>query len=53
MEPYIRKAIQNAVQIHAPNYVHIKTGGQSLGTDGIREFWISWYGLPIVKKYVY
>ncbi len=53
MEPYIRKAIQNAVRIHAPNYVHIKTGGQSLGTDGIREFWISWYGLPIVKKYVF
>ena len=51
MEPYIRKAIQNAVRIHAPNYVHIKTGGQSIGTDGIREFWISWYGLPIVKKY--
>ena len=51
MEPYIRKAIQNAVRIHAPNYVHIKTGGQSVGTDGIREFWISWYGLPIVKKY--
>jgi hypothetical protein len=51
MEPYLRKAIQNSVRAHAPDYLHIKTGGQGIGTDSVREFWISWYGLPIVKKY--
>ena len=50
MEPYLRKAVQNAVRIHAPEYVFIKTGGQSIGSDSIREFWISWYGLAMVKK---
>jgi hypothetical protein len=48
MEPYLRKAIQNTVRAYAPDYVQIKTGGQ--GADAVREFWISWYGLPVVKK---
>jgi hypothetical protein len=48
MEPYLRKAVQNAVRIHASDYLFVKTGGQ---TDTAREFWISWYGLPLVKKY--
>ncbi|KAJ3040792.1 MCM DNA helicase complex subunit mcm6 [Rhizophlyctis rosea] len=49
MEPYLRKAVQNMVRQHDEDYLHIKTG--EVIQDGItREFWISWYGLAIVRR---
>ncbi len=53
MEPYLRKAVQNAVKTYAPEYVLITTGGQSVNGESVREFWVSWYGLSLVKKQVF
>ncbi|OAJ42272.1 hypothetical protein BDEG_25744 [Batrachochytrium dendrobatidis JEL423] len=50
MEPYLRKAVQNLVAIHAPYYVRIRTGGQAQENGQSREFWLSWYGMNETKK---
>eukprot|EP00842_Homolaphlyctis_polyrhiza_P006142 jgi/Hompol1/6529/HPOL_003647-RA len=50
MEPYLRKAVQNLVAKYDADYLHIKTGGHSLGNGQMREFWIGWYGMPQVKR---
>jgi hypothetical protein len=49
MEPYLRKAIQSLVREHDPAYLTIDSGKHA--TEGeSREFWIGWYGMPIIKK---
>ncbi|KAI9197487.1 MCM2/3/5 family-domain-containing protein [Polychytrium aggregatum] len=38
-EPYLKKAVQNLVKKHIPNYLENKTGGLNV----VKEFWVSWY----------
>ncbi|KAJ3289056.1 MCM DNA helicase complex subunit mcm6 [Borealophlyctis nickersoniae] len=48
MEPYLRKAVQNAVREHDPDYACVKGRG---GPDEIvREFYVAWFGLQSVNR---
>lgn len=51
MEPYLRKAIQSLVREHDPAYLTVDSGKHGVSEGESREFWIGWYGMPIVKKY--
>ncbi|KNC96457.1 MCM DNA helicase complex subunit MCM6 [Spizellomyces punctatus DAOM BR117] len=50
MEPYLRKAVQNMVREHDPEYLNIKVGNHVVDNNLVREFWIGWYGLANVRK---
>ena len=50
MEPYLKKAVQNVVRRADPDYLLVKTGGAAIGNSSAREFWVSWYNLPGIKK---
>jgi DNA replication licensing factor MCM6 len=50
MEPYLKKAVQNMVRKYDPQYLKI-TSGRFAGEEGtVREFWVSWYNLPLNKR---
>ncbi|KAI8928036.1 MCM2/3/5 family-domain-containing protein [Entophlyctis helioformis] len=46
MEPYLRKAVQNVVREVDPDYLKYSAGGFSHDEGHVREFWISWAGVP-------
>ncbi|KAI8907184.1 MCM2/3/5 family-domain-containing protein [Gorgonomyces haynaldii] len=45
MEPYLRKALQTLIRQYDSDYL-FEHGSQ--GEE--REFWLGWYGIPVVKK---
>ncbi|KAI9000197.1 MCM2/3/5 family-domain-containing protein [Gaertneriomyces semiglobifer] len=50
MEAYLRKAVQNVVREHDPDYLKIRVGQYIADTGLVREFWIGWYGTGTIKK---
>ena len=52
LDPYLRKAIQNLIRIHDPEYLRTAnvTTGNEQGT--IREFWVSFYGIAAIRRHV-
>ncbi|KAJ3339717.1 MCM DNA helicase complex subunit mcm6 [Gonapodya sp. JEL0774] len=61
LEPYLRQAIRNLVRKHAPDYLYVSrtapnANGGSQGQGGpdetttVRDFWISFYNLPVIKR---
>lgn len=52
-DPYLRKAVQDLVQKHIPEYSKIGTALPSANEAEMvktRDFWVSWYGSPYVKR---
>ncbi|KAJ3353646.1 MCM DNA helicase complex subunit mcm6 [Entophlyctis luteolus] len=53
MDPYLRKAVQNVVRIHAPDYVRESRGAVFTDDIGVlRTFSIAWYNLDGFLKSV-
>ncbi|KAJ3326967.1 MCM DNA helicase complex subunit mcm6 [Blyttiomyces sp. JEL0837] len=46
IDPFLRKAVQNKVRQHAPDYLRSRVGsGIQEESSAMREFWVSWYNL--------
>ncbi|KAJ3062911.1 MCM DNA helicase complex subunit mcm6 [Podochytrium sp. JEL0797] len=51
MDPYLRKAVQNMVRLHAPDYLRESRGGAFSDDAGvIRDFAIAWYNMDGYRK---
>lgn len=50
--PYLRRAVANQVQVHAPKYVYLNSHTNSTVSSGLltREFAIAFYNLPLVSS---
>ncbi|TPX47887.1 hypothetical protein SeLEV6574_g02394 [Synchytrium endobioticum] len=50
LDPYLRKAVQNMVRIHDPEYLRTAEGTNNNEQGTIREFWVSFYGVPATRR---
>ncbi|KAJ3114362.1 MCM DNA helicase complex subunit mcm6 [Physocladia obscura] len=50
MEPYLRKAVQNLVRIHAHDYMRQTRNAIFADSGALREFSIAWYNLDGFRK---
>ncbi|TPX35566.1 hypothetical protein SmJEL517_g02085 [Synchytrium microbalum] len=51
LDPYLRKAVQNLVRSHDPEYLRVGAGPSAATESGtLREFWVSFYGIPATRR---
>ncbi|RKP02965.1 hypothetical protein CXG81DRAFT_10117 [Caulochytrium protostelioides] len=56
LDPYLRRAIQDAVALHDPYHLHVPGPPADASGAGpaepleAREFWVSWYNIPLIRR---
>ncbi|KAJ3338088.1 MCM DNA helicase complex subunit mcm6, partial [Kappamyces sp. JEL0680] len=50
MEPFLRKAVQNLVREHDPQYLNVASTPEAEREENLREFSVAWYGLDAPQR---